>query len=325
MSHKRTAHAFTVCAVLFAGCSGNSPSAPTPPSTAPTPAPVITIQGTITDTVFGNTIGTFSRTVPSLPALIEVSTAGYLTRTARITSPAPVVDLIRDAPPFNLQFYREMARGTSGGATPRALFTLAASPRMYLQLTANMTPALVAILRASAEQAITDFSGGALRLAAWETGAANRPDENGWIMVEMVNEDPQTSGCGRARVGALAGRIWMNVEPRCLTISGAIGPHSYLMHEIGHALGFSHHTGTGGHLMTNPVSAASASVMERHFGAIAYKRPFGNLDIDVDPLVPFTAASLLSPRSLIVECSAMGRPHFRSGVIGSQQPAHRGT
>jgi hypothetical protein len=97
-----------VALVSLAGCGGGTPTSPSPQSTT------IALHGTITDTVSGASIGALVQTLNSLPARITVTAAGYLDRTLTVSSAAPMVDLIPNAAPFDLTFYRQFARGALG-------------------------------------------------------------------------------------------------------------------------------------------------------------------------------------------------------------------
>lgn len=260
--------------LLVAACGGS----PTRPS--PTPSGPITLSGTITDTVSGATVGSFSQQVPSLPAFITVTADGFLTRQTSVSTATPTVDLIREAAPFDLTFYRQMVRGALDGPL-QPIRRLTSSPSIYLQ-TAGLTPANVAALEAAARAVVPALTGGALSVAVWEIGEAARSPQAGWIVVDIVADDAQ---CGRSFIGLPAGHVWLNAVPRCAFNGYRIDPPLFA-HELGHALGFSH-VGTSGHLMHpretfTERTSTEPSAIERHHAAIAYRRHVGNRDLDSD-------------------------------------------
>lgn len=157
---------------------------------------------------------------------------------------------------------------------------LDASPRIYLQ-TAGLPAANVAALEQTARDAVPAFTGGVLAVAAWETGEAARTPTSGSIVVEIVNE-PDGTTCGRASVGAPAGQIWLNAAARCSRAGFVVHP-TVLAHELGHSLGFRHVDRADAQMNARASLGTSISAVERHHGAIAYKRVRGNTDIDVDP------------------------------------------
>ena len=85
--------------------------------------------------------------------------------------------------------------------------------------------------------------------------------------------------CGQALVGATAGQIWLDGSRLCNLAS-------VVAHELGHALGFWHVDAPGALMFPRDRESNIADApteLERRHMAIAYKRPRGNLDIDVDP------------------------------------------
>ncbi len=259
-----------LCVTWFAvsGCSGSSPTAPSPtPQPTPTPSR-ITVSGTLTDTLTGAAIGSFSDEVPSLPAFVTVSANGFLTRKAWITSPTPAVDLIRDAAPFDLGFYRQLARGSLDGHTD-PLHVWSQAPSIYLQRT-GLSDATVASLEQVARATVPALTGGRYGVQVWETGQDRRSAQRGWIVVSL-KLDP-APGCGESVVGG--GDITLNTKPICVLART-------FAHEIGHSLGFWHVTDAS-QLMHSPSGADQPTTLERHHAAVAYHRSAGNRDVDED-------------------------------------------
>lgn len=281
---------YAVTRLWIAGCSGSS-APPTSPTPVPTPTfSRVTVSGTITETLTGSPVGSFSETVDRLPMLLPVSAQGFVTRQAWITSATPSVDLIRESG-FDLAFYRQFARGELHGEGLWPLRLLRQSPSIYLQRT-GLSDATVATLRSTAAATIPAMTGGRFQLATWETGDAPRSNRDGWITVELIVDEAAT--CGRATIGDTSGHIWLNIATKCHRNGAIIGTPSVFAHEIGHALGF-WHIPIG--LMQSPTAPVdpSPTPKERHHGAIAYARSAGNRDIDQD--VP--GSSTLAPARII--------------------------
>jgi hypothetical protein len=272
-----------------AACGGNTPTGaqPTAPSQLATPT-MITVNGSITDTLTGAPIGAFSGSTASFPYLARVEAPGYLSRDVYVTSATPTVDLI---PESALTYYRSLVR--DGFDHPETVQTKvlrrwSTSPSVYIRTIddagkrvdgANLDIVVQAV------GIIEEVSGGQLTMASYEMGTDSREGVRGWITVKWGQ--PSEDRCGTAQIGVSGGWIELNPGPRC-TCSPGVGivPRT-VRHEFAHALGF-FHTGERNDLLSGlPWSCtdrnASLSVRERTHLAIAFRRAPGNRDIDSDP------------------------------------------
>lgn len=262
---------------LLPACGGSSsPTSPSPQPTQPT-----RISGTITDTLTGASVGTFSSEASVFPARVSVSSAGYVTRDTWVRSASPTVDLIPESG-FDVGFYRQFARGTLEDPM-QPLRVLSQAPSIYLQ-TAGMQPSTVAAFEQAARDVVPALTGGRFQVAGWETGADVRAPLNGWIVAELVNDEAQ--GCGRSLVGAAAGHIWLNTATRCRRNGDIVATASVFAHEIGHALGFFHVDRADALMLAQIAPGKTPSDLERRHAAIAYHRSAGNTDVDTDPVAP---------------------------------------
>ena len=127
-------------------------------------------------------------------------------------------------------------------------------------------------------------------------------DRNGWITIEFVREedDPDFWGsanpdrvvCGRARVGAVVGRIWLNgsqiSDTRCV-----LDP--LLRHEVGHALGFFHVPGNRDLMAVGRVDTDHFTSREEYHAQLAY---------ELGRYRPYTSGPLLMTRAEQREAAA---------------------
>jgi len=167
-----------------------------------------------------------------------VTAAGYITRETTIQTTTSRIDIIRDAAPFSLTFYRQFAR--DGFEQPNALDvvrSLRQAPAFYLQ-TKGLSADVVRSLESAARAVVPMFTGSTFTVATFETGAELRPRQNGWIVVDTHDDSSESANCGQAYPGAPDGSIWINTSQTCYRNTDML--LSTFAHEIGHALGFSH-------------------------------------------------------------------------------------
>jgi hypothetical protein len=201
------------------------------------------------------------------------------------------LDLIRNAAPFSLDFYRQFARGTfdhqSDGA-PFAIQRWMTAPSFYVKTTDQngkaIEPEVMVRVLDAIRQAVPAFTGGRFNIAALETGTASRAQAANWINVDIRRDPAEKQICGQAFVGANPGSITLN-DDVCSCGSNKI-PGAVTMHEVGHALGF-FHVGDRASLMfpfiAGDCPAGALSAAESYHAGIAYSRPRGNADPDRDP------------------------------------------
>lgn len=286
--------ALLLCALITVGCGGESgmtPATPTPVSTR------VTVNVTLTETLSGGPLGSVSQEVSSLPAMVTLSAAGHLTRQTMVGSATPTVDLIADAPPFSLDFYRQLVR--NGHEAPNALTPLriiSTAPSLYIRTVDDagqpIDAATLATARSSLIATVGTWTGGRFSFSTIDQGDAQGFEYS--ISVRWLN--PVVPGiCGRA--GSVARIIELNyLEPACACNGSRMRPRA-VKHELGHALGF-FHTDAPSDLMYIQLLTCDQdpSPREQYHAAIAYHRQAGNRDPDIDA----PTATPLSGRSVIV-------------------------
>jgi hypothetical protein len=228
----------------------------------------------VTDTVTGAPVSSFTALISG--SRLTVSAPGYVTR--ETSAAAPRLDLFPEAS-FSLAFYRQIARNAIEGRMD-PLWVLPQAPAFFVETEGakGFSTALVARFETIARRMVPLMTGGRFQVAGWQTGPTLPAPRSGVIVVEHRNADTE---CGKAWVGELAGSIWLSQNPACRSIERTFA------HEIGHALGFWHVDAPGSLMMpsqgfSGPTADAPTEMEARHM-ALAYSRPRGNRDVDVDP------------------------------------------
>jgi hypothetical protein len=226
---------------------------------------------------------------------VSVSAGGFVTHDAWITwasGPRTGVnlDLIRNAAPFSMDFYRQFARGNydhSADGAPFSLQRWTTSPSFYVKTVDQsgraIEPEVLTRVYDAIRAAVPAFTGGVYAVAALETGTETRAQAPGWINVDIRRNPAEKVICGFAQIGANPGSITLN-DDVCSCGSNKI-PGAVTMHEVGHALGF-FHVGDRSSLMYPFVAgdcpAGALSAAESYHAKIAYSRSRFNVDPDRD-------------------------------------------
>jgi hypothetical protein len=233
---------------------------------------------------------------PSTPYKLSITGDGLLSREVWVTwqrgaRTGVVLDAIRDRPPFSLEFYRQFVRGTYDEAEggPYANFRWMEAPRFYVKTVDQngraIEPEVMTVVREALGRAVREFTGGTLSVAALETGIETRAPATGWINVDIRRDPNEHTTCGFANIGANPGSITFNNDV-CSCGSNKI-PGALVLHEVGHALGFFHVPDRNAVMypyFPGNCPAGQLTAAEKFHAAIAYSRPRGNRDPDIDPV-----------------------------------------
>jgi hypothetical protein len=256
---------------------------------------------------------------------ISVFALGYLKRVVPFLdlSQALDIELIPDDLPFQLNFYRQWVRNahdSPGSLEPLQRWTRA--PSFYIQTTVEDTgeavlPEIVDRVAAVLRSSVPELSGGRFVAAAIETGPESRLGRVRWVNVTFYrNGGPFSSGSrGLATVGGNTGIIHLRYDEattRPLLDDDPNGCGYDIVrvaeHEITHTMGFRHTFNEPEDFHSVPGSGctgAPRSEKARYHAAVAYSRPIGNADVDVDPPSLFGVAAQSGARRVgpIVYCS----------------------
>ena len=312
--------ALVALVVAVAACGDSSPSAPF--TLAPN-----TGSATITGTVLGYVdrapisgatvlLGTqasvadgqgrfsFTNVPVSGGAVVTSNVAGHLFRGVGVSlsqvAGGLTIDLIRDAPPFNLVFYREFARNAFESSQLQALKPWTRAPSFYVKLlvdgtTTRIADQVVTGLRDLFARSVPELSGGKFQMAAFETGEETRPAQDGWVLVTFHQQ--LGAAFGRSSVGGNSGtidiRYGITSSPTTNPTNCVTPEISIADHEITHTMGYWHTQ----NVLTDSFSGtgcpgAPRPEHVRFHAALVYSRPPGNKDPDVDAA---PATGLLAP------------------------------
>jgi hypothetical protein len=303
----------SVLVLSTAACGGGSrsSSAPTAPTNAAPAAPATAtlggqvvslnggapISGIAVDangvTATSDSQGMFSLTIPTgasaerivLTAPQILSRTVFVARTTRTLK----LDVIRtDDGGFDAAYYRKLVRnelGTTTGLQPIRRWTR--SPSFYLRTVdekgITVDPAILDGIEADIRLVVPMFTAAQFDVATIERGTQTRETTSGWITVKVLTETEEQGVCGRASVGLELGGVITLYKTGCGCDGSPIG-HGLTRHEIGHSMGL-WHTDRRSDVMFPTIGACHAmpSSAERFHASIAYARPVGNVDPDIDP------------------------------------------
>jgi len=301
-----------VLATAACGGGSNNSSAPTAPTS---PAPAVATTATLTGQVVSlnggapisgiavdangvaatsDSQGMFSVTMPSgaTAERIVMTAPQILSRTVFVTRTTRTLrlDVIRtDDGGFETAYYRQFVRNefgtTTTGLQPIRRWTR--SPSFYLRTVDEkgtpVDPAILDGVEADIRLVVPMFTAGQFDVATIERGTQTRETTSGWITVRVFTDTEEQGVCGRANVGLELGGLITLYKTGCGCDGSPIG-HGLTRHEIGHSMGF-WHTDRRADVMFPTIGACHAmpSSAERFHASIAYARPVGNMDPDIDP------------------------------------------
>jgi matrixin len=260
------------------------------------------------------TAGTFSavtdgsgaamyQALPATKVGLSLSGAGIVPRTLIVgatTSRDVAIDAISTTG-FDLAFYRQLVRNTfdqPGVMQPLRRWTQ--PPLIYMKTVEEggraIDPRSLDIAAGIIINSTSAWTGGRFGVAGLEQGTADRIGVAGWLTVRWSARpaDAPPNRCGLADIAVSGGRIDLYTDLNC-RCGGSLTAPSIIAHELGHAMGF-WHTDSPNDIMTPTQTRCTSepSARERAAAAIAYARPIGNIDPDVDPASAVTLAPMVA-------------------------------
>lgn len=303
-------------------CGGSSsdrsvPTAPAPPAAPPAAASTWSLGGVVTDVITGQGVAGATLAFTGLQSVAtdsagrwqlqgSGSSPGTTTLGSTITAPGfqerqtrvewrsggrsdVALSLLPERSPFSLDFFRKLVR--NGYEEPELLEPIrrwTSNPSFYLnahnpRTGAKLVTSEIDMIESTVRKVIPQITGGQFSVAAFEVGTAPRSRRVGYINIDIVYE-PEEDFCADAFVGANPGLIRLNYEAcRVSWCRDAISPN-VVAHEVGHAMGLWHVPGGIMVAELDDCRGVTFNADEQLHARVAYQRPNGNRDVDIDPI-----------------------------------------
>jgi hypothetical protein len=231
---------------------------------------------------------------PTNPYKLTVTSAGFVPRETWVTWERAArtnvtLDIIRDAAPFSMDFYRQLVRGTyDQPGAPWPVLRWDVAPKFYLKTVDQngrpIEPEVLSVVREALHRAVPAYTGGKLNTEVVESGVEVRAEIDGWVNIDIVRDPNEVRTCGTAFIGRNPSTITL-FNDVCSCGSRKI-PGATVMHEVGHVLGYFHVSDENSVMypfIPGNCPPGDLSPSESFHAAIAYSRPRGNTDPDNDP------------------------------------------
>ena len=282
---------------------------------APLAGATVTLAGVARNT---DAQGAFTLTgVPdSGPGGLTVQAPGHLLRGVALQL-APsrndiTVDVIRDAAPFSLFFYRSFVRNALESETLLEIRRWTMNPSFFFVTTVDgsgltIPSEILQQIQDNFARSVIDLSGGRFQVAAFDAGPETPEPQEGWVIVSFGSA-LFGGALGRSSVGGNMGTIQLRFDPG-LPSNSQTNPHgcsspvlAIADHEITHTMGFWHTFDVFNDTFSGPGCSGARPDYVRYHADLMYSRPRGNRDPDIDPVDLLQSQAPVAAKPTIVSC-----------------------
>jgi hypothetical protein len=276
-------------------------------------------------------------TLPGTPvngaAVVTASVPGFVFRGVSFTLAASrgdlALDLLPDGAPFSLNFYRQLVRNGANSASLEPIRRWTVNPSFYFRQRTVDNNALVPVdviqsIQDTFTNAVPALTGGKFTVGTFEVGDTERAPLDGWVNVNFYTTSTgllfncgSDRALGCASVGGNQGTMTIRHDPAGVPLTGPSNPYNCSSvaravadHEITHSMGYWHtedalvDTFSG-----NGCSGVTYPDFTRFHASVAYSRPVGNLDPDIDTTASahLTASGSGSRRTVVCDLTTFRR------------------
>ena len=236
-----------------------------------------------------------------------------------------VLDAIERESAFNLDFYRELARGghpTEGNMFPIQRWTGQAPPTIYIDMNASETDAgqidsdmlkrtHEVIARMIPVLSGDRYAGTSIQIRSFASYSFDAVPDNS-IVISFDDSLYRQGALGvtftepnfTAQATTSLRKAWIFLlHNEHYYQQGGIGYEELAAHELGHSFGYRHTSLLPSVMKKNGAYGNLFSEHDRLHMRVMYKRPFGNLDVDTDALPDATLRNLISAPYVFIERS----------------------